>query len=227
MFKYDTHVHTSDVSRCALMSAGETVRRYIDAGYTGLCFTNHYSPSYFDSLTGSWREKADKFLSGYRNARDAGGLDILLGAEILFDNGRYGHNDYLLFGLTEEIVYDYPELHRLTFEEMRSLADEKGMLIIQAHPMRDRMQLLELDLLDGMEVYNGNQNHVARNEEVARFARKRSGYIMTSGSDCHEEKHVARGGILSPKRLGTSQELAELLKSGDYKLICPFDPMTV
>lgn len=227
MFKYETHVHTSDVSRCAHMSAEETVRRYIDAGYAGLCISNHYSPSYFESLSGSWREKADKFLSGYRNAKSIGGLDILLGAELLFDGGRYAANEYLIFGLTEEIVYDYPEMFRWTFEEFRRFADEKGLVIIQAHPMRDRMKLLNLDMLDGMEVYNGNPNHNGRNEEVARFAREHGGYIMTSGSDCHEETHVARGGIISPRRLHTSLELAELLKNREHKLICPFDPMTV
>ncbi|MBQ2840454.1 MAG: PHP domain-containing protein [Oscillospiraceae bacterium] len=222
MYKYDIHVHTSETSCCGLMSAAETVERYRASGYTGLCFTDHYSSSTFERASGSWRDKADRFLSGYRAAKKvADGLDILLGAELHF--GRpgehiYSSNDYLVYGITEEFIYAYPELHLLTLPEFSEIAKKHDLLVIQAHPMRNNMELVHLDLLDGMEVYNGNQNHEARNEKAEAFARAR-GYILTSGSDCHEEKHVGRGGILCSRRLSSSADLKALLRSGEYELI--------
>lgn len=222
MFKYDIHVHTSETSRCGLMTAADTVRLYKAAGYTGLCITDHYSHSCFDWEAGTWREKCDRFLKGFRAALDAAdGLNIMLGAELHFGNhGRhtYKSNDYLVYGISEELLYAYPELHHLTLPEFSKIAKKHDLLIIQAHPMRNNMELVHLDLLDGIEVYNGNQNHEARNDKAESFALEH-GYIMTSGSDCHEQKHVARGGILTNKQLHTSAELRDLLKSGEYELI--------
>lgn len=40
-YKFDTHIHTSEVSTCANMGVEETVRRYHAAGYSGICSTDH------------------------------------------------------------------------------------------------------------------------------------------------------------------------------------------
>ena len=57
-FKYDTHVHTSEVSCCAKVSAVEAVKMYKDAGFHGLVITDHYCDSYFVSLGDlSWNQK--------------------------------------------------------------------------------------------------------------------------------------------------------------------------
>ena len=41
-FKYETHCHTSPVSKCAKASVEETVRFYQSIGYDGLFITNHF-----------------------------------------------------------------------------------------------------------------------------------------------------------------------------------------
>ena len=45
------------------------VRYYKEAGYNGIIITDHYYKEYFESmLEGSWEEKTDIYLSGYRAA---------------------------------------------------------------------------------------------------------------------------------------------------------------
>ncbi len=227
MYKYDLHVHTSEVSSCGRISAEETVQRYIDSGYSGICITDHYTASFFKGRGGTWRDIANKFLAGWRNAKEAadGRIDVILGAELRFGT-RYMSSDYLVYGLSEEIIYAYPELCKLTLPEFSRIAKKHNLLLIQAHPMRDKMERVHLDLLDGMEVYNAHPGHNSRNESAARLARGHD-YIFTSGSDCHEAKDVGRGGIITDVRIKDSIALCDILRTGKYKLIAPFDPMTV
>mgnify|MGYP002512850021 CR=1 FL=1 len=42
MYKYETHLHTSPVSRCARATPEETVRYYKEIGYAGIFITNHF-----------------------------------------------------------------------------------------------------------------------------------------------------------------------------------------
>lgn len=225
MYKYDIHVHTSETSCCGRIPAAETVALYKAAGYTGICITDHYSHSCFDWEEGTWREKSDRFLAGYRAAKDAAGegLDIILGAELHFGTPKsapYRSNDYLVYGLDEELIYAYPELHHITLPEFSKIAKKHDLLIIQAHPMRDNMELVHLDLLDGIEVYNAHPNHNSRNSEVAEFVRTCGrDFILTSGSDCHDTHHAARGGILTKKRIKNQYELRDVLRSRDFELI--------
>lgn len=224
-YKYDIHVHTSETSCCGEISAADTVALYRAAGYSGICITDHYSHSCFDWEDGTWREKADRFLKGYRAARDAAGgeLDIILGAEVHFGapgNHTYKSNDYLVYGLTEELIYAYPEMHHLTLPEFSRIAKKHDLLVIQAHPMRDNMELVHLDLLDGIEVYNAHPNHNSRNDEVAKFAKSCGhDFILTSGSDCHDTHHAARGGIITHRRIPDAAALRDIIKSRSFELI--------
>ena len=60
-------------------------------------------------------------MAGYREARREGekiGLQVFLGAEIALDNP---YNDYLLFGITEEFLREYPKLFRLEIKDLYEL----------------------------------------------------------------------------------------------------------
>ena len=41
-YKYETHLHTSEVSKCAYNTGAEMVRAYKKAGYTGIFVTDHF-----------------------------------------------------------------------------------------------------------------------------------------------------------------------------------------
>lgn len=99
MFKLETHCHTSEVSGCSRLPAVQLVTQLKRSGYGGAVITDHFHHGYFDSLTGSWTQKIDCFLSGYRAACEAGaqaGLHIYCGLEF---RTTTSDNDYLLFAL--------------------------------------------------------------------------------------------------------------------------------
>lgn len=64
---------------------------------------------------------------------DAIGLSVFLGMELRTEESS---NDYLLFGVTEEFVYDNPRLYEWKMADVCKLTKEYGILIFQAHPYR-------------------------------------------------------------------------------------------
>lgn len=222
MYKYEMHLHTSEGDLCAFSSGAECVRLYHDAGYDGIVVTNHYFSTFFDwfadELCGAdHRGMIDRFLRGYHNARNEGerlGFTVLVGAEVRLADCD---NDYLIYGADEEFFYDAPLLHRLGgLSELAEILPNDA-LIVQAHPFRDGMIVGSPDRLFGIEGYNGG-NPPIRNE-LAKIYAAHYRKPMTSGSDFHCRDHLARGGISTPRRITTSRELSEILRSGDYTLI--------
>ncbi len=215
-YLYEMHAHTSDVSPCASVPAQDVIAIYEQAGYTGLVLTDHMSKRVFRQTgapdeSAPWKEKVDFFLRGYRKAKEsAGKLQVLLGMEICFYENE---NDYLVYGLTEEFLYQNHDLLHLGINAFSKLARENGLLLYQAHPFRNKMTVVSPDLLDGIEVHNANPNHDSRNDIALQWANKFS-LKMVSGSDFHEYGAHARGGIVLPKIVTTQKELLESLKEG-------------
>ncbi len=136
-YKFDMHVHTKETSSCGQVSAKELVRMYHDVGYQGIMITDHYHKSYFDSLGSiDTEEKVKRYLSGYYAAKEEGdkiGLDVILGIE--FRNIE-SDDDFLIVGMTEEFLYQYPYMYELQLKEAIELFHKNDMLVIQAHPVR-------------------------------------------------------------------------------------------
>ena len=215
MFKFDTHIHTAETSPCAKLTAVETVRLYQEAGFSGLCITDHYSKNLLASFSStSWKDAVDRYLVGYRNAKEYGdkkGIDILLGAEILLDGTR---NDYLLFGLTEEILYNFPHLYSYKIEDLKKFAENHNLLLFQAHPFRHYIVLENPLNIHGVEVVNGNPRHNSSNDLALAFALENK-LLMSGGSDCHEIEDIGRSGILTDVRIKDEKTFIEVLKSGN------------
>lgn len=214
-FKTDLHVHTAEASFCAKHTATEVADRYIAEGYSGLVITNHYSPYTVDHMGDAW--SIDAFLLPYRRMREHAGdrLHVLLGAELRFEGDN---NDYLIYGLTEDFLYRYPDLHLLSLKKFVPLAHEHGLLVIQAHPFRDGMILRDPKLLDGVEVFNASPPQ-SRNHFALDWA-KHYELIPTSGSDLHTKDHPIGGGILTDTPMETVEQLVEILRARTATLIC-------
>jgi predicted metal-dependent phosphoesterase TrpH len=213
-YKYDTHVHTSQTSSCSRVKGKEIIRLYKKAGYRGLVITDHYCSEYFEYLREtSWYGKIDRFLEGYRDALKEGrrtGMDVLLGIEIrLMENS----NDYLIFGLEESFLFEKVELYRLSLKEFRKMADDNELLIFQAHPFRIGIKPADPDLLDGVEIYNGNPRQISRNHLAFAFAFENN-LEMLSGSDFHQKQDLARGGIILPETVNSSRDFVKFIKNG-------------
>ena len=70
------------------------------------------------------------------------------------------------------------------------------------------------DHLDGVEIYNGNQNWMQNPDELERILKQYPHLIATAASDFHVVSHCARGGIKLPFVPEDSQQLAQALKAG-------------
>ncbi len=216
-YLYEMHCHTSEVSGCGKVAAAETVQLLKEQNYSGVVITDHFTPGGIKNMPiTDWKTYVDMFLVGYRAAKEYESDDfrVLPGAEIRFPEND---NDYLLLGITEQFLYDHPYLNRTSLRECSEIAHRNGVLIIQAHPMRNSMTIMRPDFLDGYEVYNGNKRHNSRNEIADAWA-SLNFKIKTSGSDFHEYEDLARGGIYFNQKIQTPQELVSALKSGDYEL---------
>lgn len=210
---FETHFHTSETSICGSVSAVDGVRAYKEQGYDGIVVTDHYFYGFFDEHSGSWNEKAEAWLSGYRVAKTEGervGLTVLLGMEWRCRNSS---EDYLVYGFSEQDIFDLPELPELTPAEFCALAHSRGWMVFQAHPFRPHLTRLDPSLLDGIEVYNGNPRHQSRNEIAEAYARE-NGLLMLSGSDFHEWEDLARGGVFLPDAVQTIADFTAALRQG-------------
>ncbi|MBR7092858.1 MAG: PHP domain-containing protein [Clostridia bacterium] len=216
-YRYEMHCHTSEVSGCARVPAAESYRLHRDAGYHGIMVTDHFFTAALDALAGPlWADRVDAYLAGYRNMKRAAAPDfsVLLGLEFRFAGSV---NDYLVFGVTPELLAASTDLDRYDHAQLRAFADAHDLLIVQAHPFRDGCTPDDPAFLDGVEVYNGNLWH--QHNSLAQAYAERYGLIQTSGSDFHQPHMLARGGIRTDRPIRTERELVALLRSGDYELV--------
>lgn len=223
MGKFELHVHTKENDLVARLGGGEIVRLYKEAGYDGLVITDHYFAMFYDwfkdELCGKdHRAVINRWLAGYRAAREEGkkcDFTVLLGAEVRFDGPMI--NDYLVYGIDEEFLYNAPRLNTLKSpEELLELLGEDA-LVVQAHPFRDNMTVRSPESLFGIEVYNAGTEKI-RNQMAKDFALY-YGKPMTSGSDFHEAGALAKGGIITKTKIKSNKELISVLKGGDYEII--------
>ncbi|MCC8023449.1 MAG: transposase, partial [Clostridiales bacterium] len=191
-YRYELHCHTGESSSCSKVGARELVRRYRDASYSGVVITDHLSLP--NALPGqSWDEIVRRFLLGYQTAAAAApeGFRVMLGMELRFHESE---NDYLVYGFQPEFLYRNPDLLQWDIRKFSQTARRAGFLLIQAHPFRNGMTVCRPELLDGIEISNGNHNHDSRNDFAAAWAEK-FGLIGTSGSDFHDGVDLGRGGF--------------------------------
>lgn len=217
-YKTELHTHTKVVSPCADAPLDVLVERYADAGYTTLTVADHYCDYVIDNAGETWAEKVEHYLSGYRSLKKLaeGKLNVLLGCELRFVGSM---NDYLVLGMDEDFLLNHPELHKMSLKAFSAFARENGLLLIQAHPFRKRMVMIDPTLLDGVEVFNGHKDHESKNYLANELA-NRYGLIKTSGSDFHHSDSAIAGGILTDEPITSVSRLMEILQSGNYTLIC-------
>ncbi len=217
-YKYEIHAHTKETSRCGAISGKEIVEEYKKAGYSGIVITNHYSPMTFNPSEFFSKKKAiDHYLAGYREAKkyETEDFSVLLGVELRF----YATvNDYLIYGVTEEMLYRLPFLLPLYIRRASKLFRNEGCVFIQAHPFRKMITRANPKYLDGVEVFNGKASKEA-NDSSLKWANDINTQIKTSGSDCHRESGVALGGIITKEPIKNNEDLLRILKSGAFERI--------
>lgn len=228
-YKTELHCHTKEASACGKELPEYVVERYLDAGYTSLVLTNHINASTFTSKryykyldeTGknnSWSAKIDFFVRDYYRMLEAskGRLNVILGLELRLICDSI--NDYLIYGVTEEWLRNSECFESIKMEELSAYVRESGLLIYQAHPFRNGMTVVDPELLDGYEIFNGNLGHDSRNPIAEAWA-ERYGKPGISGSDFHRAVHETNSGIITDTPITCNEELLSTLKNQTYKLI--------
>lgn len=215
----ELHAHTSEVSPCSHQTAEQVADRYISEGYSTLVVANHYCDYVMEQAGANWDDRFAHYVSAYHKMKSYAGdrLTVLLGMELRFVENM---NDYLIFGADEEFIYSHPNLHQMNLKTFRPLADEHGLLIVQAHPFRNGMKIMPPDLIHGVEVFNGHAGHDSRNKLALEWC-LRYGKLPTSGSDFHDAKSYVAGGIITDEKITSMEQLTALLRlQKGYTLRC-------
>ena len=220
--KYDLHVHSKEVSPCGQMSIEEMTDAYKKKGYSGFWLTNHFHREFLELTEGlAWKERIDFYLTPLRRGREYAGKEFFigLGMEIRFLSDP---NDYLLVGIDEKMLYEesrgWPDMDIRGFYGKY----KDRILIIQAHPNREDGSVpADTSCLHGLEAINTSPRHKNNNELTWRMLCIEPRLIPTAGSDSHRPEDVGRSGILTEKEIRGNEELKEILKNRDYRLIEP------
>jgi hypothetical protein len=229
-YKTELHCHSTISSNCGRITPREIVEKYLDAGYTTLVITDHISRDTFQfgNYQGpdDWDSQMDFYLHAYHALREEakGRLNVLLGAEVRID--RHHATDYLLYGVTEEFLRKNAYLNSYHLADLSRTAREGGVLFVQAHPFRDYMVVTPPALLDGVEVFNGSAKHSPFRGEIADIWAKHYDLIPTSGSDIHRPSSVACGGIETDEPITSNEQLLEVLRSRNYRILRNDDVLT-
>ena len=219
-YKYETHAHTSGLSRCGKISPRELVRLYAGMGYAGLCVTNHFGGSRKQPWNEKppWNERVELLHGAYMEALDEGkklGLDVFFGWEF----SCVVAHDYLTYGLDERWLYDHPELQDMTTCEYLELARDSGGFLVHAHPFREDKTgavVLRPHQVDAVEVIN-----TGRSDEVNRLAAQYAeNYALPgfAGSDTHSENKDDFAGISFSHRIADIHELIARFRNGEGEL---------
>lgn len=223
-FRIDTHVHTSETSKCGRSSAADMVAAYKAAGFDALVITDHFvNGNSLCPKDAPWKERMDAFVKGYHAAARAGeklDMRVLFGWEWGFHGA-----DYVTLGLDERFLYEHPEIEAMEPGAYCALVHACGGWVIRAHPFRnpDHTGPEKLEMVDAIEIINGG--HVRKNQTafdaLARAYQEQSGKIATAGSDAHHASEAATTGMAFPCAIDSMDALVKALRDGKGRVIEP------
>ncbi|MDR2446483.1 MAG: PHP domain-containing protein [Treponema sp.] len=222
-YLYETHLHTTQASACAVSRGSEYIRAYKALGYTGIIVTDHfYNGNSCIQKNLPWREWVACFCKGYEDAKAEGdrlGLDVFFGWEETFDG-----DDYLVYGLDKEWLLEHPEAAYWTREEQYRTAQENGGCVVQAHPFRQQyyIQVIRLStgLVDAVEIANAG-NWAQSCDALAKRYAERLGLPATAGSDIHDTDQTRTAmmfGVYLDAKMSSIQDYVQALKQNRLEL---------
>lgn len=222
-YKTDLHCHTRGSCPCATESLEQTADKYIRCGYTTIVTTNHFHAFHMKKLfDGSLNDYVDAVFSSDRELRRIadGRLNILTGVELSLDAEYTPDTEYLVFGITPEILKGLPNIFTLRDRDVYKYFNENCCLFVQAHPMRFNMRTVDPQYVDGYEVVNSYPRFDSHNKIARAWAELVGGkdVIMTAGTDNHHAQHDPTAGIMTDFPITTNEELLAVLRSGKYEI---------
>ncbi len=194
LYKYDTHVHTSESSACATINGADQAKLYKKLGYSGIIITDHF----FNGNTAiprnlPWEEWVERFVLGYEHALETGkkiGLSVFFGWEESFRG-----TDFLVYGLDKEWLLKNPEILNWDISELYGRIHAEGGFLVHAHPFRQADYISKIRLYpeyeDAIEIINGSHTNPEYNQKAIDYAKVQNKPV-TGGSDAHHawSEHV-------------------------------------
>lgn len=227
-YLYETHMHTSEGSKCAVSSGAEQARAYKENGYTGIIVTDHnWGGNTAVDRSLPYEEWIDTFFKGYENAKAEGdkiGLQVFRGME-----AGFGGPELLIYGFSVSEMKKHPELWQASAREMTDIFHKMGAMVIQPHPFREAFYIHEIityeDFVDGIEIVNashsnphdGSRNKCVYDEKAIKLAADNN-LPGTAGSDQHSTEAFG-GGVAFPTPLKDINDYnSRILNREDYVL---------
>ena len=186
MYKYETHLHTFPVSRCAKYGVRENMEYYKSLGYDGIFVTNHFLDGHIGmDDTHSYEERLEFYFSDYEEGlrlSEEIGIRVFCGVEM-----SYCGTDFLVYGLNKEWFLSHPEVMELRKSQQMPYLMEQGALVIQAHPFREASYIDHIRLfprcVHGVEVINSSRPEFEN--AMAKHYAQSYGLMEFAGSDNH------------------------------------------
>ncbi len=236
-FWYETHLHTSEGSRCGCSTGAEMALAYRDLGYAGVIVTDHFfNGNCTVPADLPWPERVELFCQGYEHAREAAEnsrFTVFFGWEFNFKG-----TEFLTYGLGKDFLLAHGDLLAWNAETYLKAVREAGGLVSQAHPFRMRSYIAEIRLFpeaaEAVEIHNASDTPET-NARAAAYAREHA-LAFTAGSDSHsapaplpdepERTPSASSGLLSVSTSrGSSDEPArnppDRSDADGYEAFCP------
>lgn len=217
MYRYETHLHTWPVSRCARASVRESMEFYKTMGFAGVFVTNHFLDGNINiDRNLPYADRIRFYYSDYEAAVEIGReLDIAV-----FDGVEMSYEgiDFLVYGISKEWFLAHPEIEGMRKTELLALLMAEGALVIQAHPFRESDYIDHIQLfprsVQGVEVYNA-----CRTEEenaMAVLYADHYGLLHFHGTDNHMAgKRTTFGGMESETPLKDTQDFVHRFLKGE------------
>lgn len=220
MYKYETHLHTSPVSRCARASAEESLIFYKEKGYDGVFITNHFIDGNINiDRSVFYEEKINFYFSDYENAVPLGkkiGIKVFCGIEM----SNHG-TDFLVYGIGKNWFLKHPEIEKMRMSEKLSLLRDNGAFIIQAHPLREAAYIDHIRLyprhIEGVEVINANRTDFEN--KMAEIYADSYNLLKVAGSDNHTGREQSiLAGVMTETPLESEQDYIKAVRENKIQL---------
>ena len=216
MYRYETHLHTCPVSRCAKSSARESLEFYKEIGYDGVFITNHFLDGNINiDPTTPYEERINFYFSDYEEAlilEKEIGIKVFCGVEM-----TYKGTDFLVYGLDKEWYLAHPEIMDMKRSEELLYLMENEALVIQAHPYREASYIDHIRLFPrqvrGVEIINACRTELEN--KMAKLYAENYGLIEFAGTDNHQGKNQKKlAGMCSERPILSEKDFIECVKNG-------------
>lgn len=220
MYKYETHLHTSPVSKCAKATVRDSLQFYKSMGYDGVFITNHFIDGNINmDKSKPYAEKIAFYFSDYEEGLLIGkelGIKVFCGVE-----QSYKGTDFLVYGLDKEWFLQNPQIEQMTKSQQLALYMESGALVIQAHPFRDAAYIDHIRLfprcVHGVEIINACRTDFEN--KMAEIYAENYNLLKFAGSDNHRGAGKHRlAGMCSETPICDEQNFISCVKAGNMQI---------